>query len=233
MRESQKWVKSGAQHHPQEPKCFVSFYSQGWAFVLKLPFLVISEHPSSLGHTFMFARKGPFLVWLLRSLADFPESPGRCLSGLTGQNCILSSYPNISLSVGIEDHNWLKEIKIHPLASERGLCFLETYGHQTPEQTQDFIGKEEGKKLAYLLKTLFSWTTICCSLKELAHRIMCFKRTILLNVFTMTYMDKFKNALITLKICYKALMKSGRPQRTLDLESESTSLRLSATLSKT
>lgn len=75
--------------------------------------------------------------------------------------------------------------------------------------------------------------TICCSFKELAQSIICFKRKILLSVFIMTHMNKLKNVLITLKICYKTLMESGRTngdlavQRTLDSESENTNLRLS------
>lgn len=107
--------------------------SEGWSFVLALSLHVISESSPLSAYTLMTVRKSPFLEWLLKGVVDFPECPGRHLSGLTGPNCLSSPFLNTCLSVGTNDHDWLKLTKILPLHQGGAYVAVKRYGYQTSE----------------------------------------------------------------------------------------------------
>lgn len=68
--------------------------------------------------------KSPFLVLLLRTAVDFPES---WQMPHWSELCLKPFSKHVS-QWERNDHNWLKWTKIHPLVPGRGLCFLEVYG---------------------------------------------------------------------------------------------------------
>lgn len=107
--------------------------SEAWTFVLALSLHVISESSLLSAYALMAVRKSPFLEWLLRGEVDFPERPGRHLSGLTGPNCRSAPFLNTCLSVGTNDHDWLKLTKILPLHQGGAYVSMRCYGCQTSE----------------------------------------------------------------------------------------------------
>lgn len=157
---------------------------------------VFSESSPLSAYTLMTVTKSPFPEWLLRGVVDFPECPGRHLSGLTGPNWLSGPFLNMYLW-GNERPRLAETNQDASLASRRGLCFHEVLWLPNIWINSGF-GRHKRRQatnssIQYTFSTVYSTlaeTFIFMFVKELAHRIMCFKRKIL-SIFTMTPVDTF------------------------------------------
>lgn len=138
-------------------------YSQGWAFVL----IVLSASPQAPWVIPSYLpERGPLLVLLLRSLVDFPESPSRCLSDLTGQNCVSGSYLKTYISGNRMTTTSWKEPRFIPWHQRGIYVSLKPMATKHLNRLRIWDGRKKVSNqqyTAYLLKPLFSWMIICSS----------------------------------------------------------------------
>lgn len=112
------------------------------------PFISSVSHCTSQVPTLIPLRKSPFPLLLLRSLAEFPASPGRCLSDLSGQSCISDSLLNTCLPVGTEWSQLPERNQDSSAGTRGGLCFPEVHG-QDVDKCRIYEARKKASKEQY------------------------------------------------------------------------------------